>query len=226
MTREARRYDVVAAVKLLEVLGRPEEIRAEIEALEDRAREHPWAAEAHAAATDMLKARLEHSERAADSLSLDEGRLEIEFDPGPKLRQAGKTGRRTDYYKNLIANLAEATAARLEQETGKDAEPREVCEEVARRFAPAFPPDYLDPSPRGNVYNLWMMRKRSRERLVDEIKALLPGEGAVEQLIRRSGLLIAPGAWSSTPWMYLLEVLRDLAKSEAAGDTLAEAEDL
>ena len=134
MTRERPPLSVVAAVKVLEILGTPEEIRAEIEQLEYRARVSPKAADAYAPAIEELKACLKDAERASDSLLLavhkrleetesgelivaeEDPRLWIEFDPETKqakLHQVGKTGRPTNVYNEWIANFAEVIARHL-----------------------------------------------------------------------------------------------------------------
>jgi len=219
------------AIKLLGLLPTPDEIRAAIETLETCASVRPQAAEAYAPAIEELKAVLKDAELASDSLLLasrgERDALRIEFDRETKegkLRQVGKTGRPTAWYNEVIANKAEAIAERLKQETGKPAKPRQVCEQVAHVafLRSLVPPELLDASPNGNIYHAWKNRVKKRRKIVREIDQHAPSEEDVKQLIRHVGLPIAPGAWRSTPWLYYLEVLLELAESEAAGDGPAE----
>ena len=238
MTREPLPYTVPVAVGVLHRYGTPDEIRDFISQVEIN-RDKATAPYDYGPVLADLYIRLEQAEAAVDALDplaayypLAIGRLRVEFDAKTKrakirrsfektkqakilgLREKG--GRPPDFYNELTANLAEATVRRLEQETGKAAESRQVCEEVARDHHVLFPPGYLDASPRGNIYNAWQNRKKKRRKIVREIEALAPSEEEVELLIRRSCLVIAPGAWRSTPYVRLLEELRYFAESEAA----------
>jgi len=225
---EPPQYTVPVAVGVLHTYGTPDKIRDLIARVKS-ANNVADAPVDDAPVLENLYLQLERAEAAAEALvAYGAGKIEglrVEFDAKTKrakIVRSGQKGRPPDYLKEFLANLAEATAERLEQETGKPAKSSQVRKEVARLYDVFFPPGYLDASPRGNIYDTWKNRERKRRKIVRQIDALAPSEEEVEQLIRRSGLLIAPGAWRSTPWIYLLEELHDLIKSEAAGEASAE----